>query len=191
MVVAAVTQYLAALPEDRRNALTKVRAAIAKSVPKGYVETIEFGMISWVVPLSRYPNTYNGRPLILAALGSQKNHMAVYLMGIYGDPKLRASFESAYRATGKRFDVGKSCVRFKSLNDLPLQVIMDAVGAIEVDAFTAAYERARSPNTAGNASATKKAPAPRKSATKTAPARKPTAKMPAAKKAPAAKRTAR
>jgi hypothetical protein len=139
-----VTEYLAGLPDDRRTALTAVRKVIRKHLPKGIVETVNWGMISYEVPLSTYPDTYNGKPLMYAALASQKNHMAVYLMGIYGSEALRQRFEDAYRATGKRMDVGKACVRFRTLDDLPLEVIGDAVGAITLAQFLAFHDQAAS-----------------------------------------------
>lgn len=117
---------------------------IRKNLPKGFVEEMAFGMIGYVVPLSAYPKTYNKQPLMLAALGSQKNHMAVYLMTIYGEPGLREWFEAAYRASGKRLDVGKSCVRFRSLDDLPVGLIGEAIGKVDRDRFIATYEASRS-----------------------------------------------
>ena len=92
-----VDAYLAALPEDRRAALTQVRQVILENLPDGIVETMNWGMISYEIPLSTYPDTYNGQPLMYAALGSQKNHMAVYLMAVYGIEKQREKFEAAYR----------------------------------------------------------------------------------------------
>lgn len=139
-----VAEYLASLPPDRRAAIQAVRKVIRKNLPKGFVEEMAFGMIGYVVPLSDYPKTYNKQPLMLAALGSQKNHMAVYLMTIYGEPGLRSWFEAAYRATGKRLDVGKSCVRFRSLDDLPVELIGEAIGKVDRDRFIAAYEASRS-----------------------------------------------
>lgn len=139
-----VREYLDSLPDDRRRALTKVRTVIRRNLPRGIVESMNWGMISYEVPLRTYPNTYNGQPLAYAALASQKNHMSVYLMGIYGDESLRARFEAAYRATGKRLDVGKSCVRFRTLDDLPLDVIGDAVGAMTLDEFLAMHDQAAS-----------------------------------------------
>ncbi|MBI1351712.1 MAG: DUF1801 domain-containing protein [Actinomycetales bacterium] len=141
---ATVTEYLAALPEDRRRALAKVRTVIRRNLPKGVMERMNWGMIAYEVPLSRYPDTYNGQPLLFAALASQKNHMAVYLMGIYGSEDLLGRFEDAYRATGKRMDVGKSCVRFRTLDDLPLDVIGEAVGAVSLEEFLAMHEAAAS-----------------------------------------------
>jgi len=139
-----VAAYLAALPEERRQAIEAVRSVILKRLPAGYQETMNWGMISYEVPLATYSDTYNGQPLMLAALASQKNHMAVYLSAIYADDEARERFETAYRATGKRFDVGKSCVRFRRLDDLPLEVIGDAVAAVPLEAFIAIYERGRS-----------------------------------------------
>lgn len=139
-----VRAYLDSLPDDRRAALTKVRTVIRKHLPTGIVEAMNWGMITYEVPLKTYPDTYNGQPLAYAALASQKNHMSVYLMGIYGDDRLRQRFEDAYRASGKRMDVGKSCVRFKRLDDLPLDVIGDAVGAMTLEQFLALHDEAAS-----------------------------------------------
>jgi len=135
-----VAEYLASLPDDRRHALSKVRAVIRKSLPKGIVETMNWGMIAYEIPLSRYPDTYNGQPLMIAALASQKNHMAVYLSGIYIDEQLRQQFEEKYAASGKKLDAGKSCVRFKRIDDLPLDVIGDAIAACTVEQVIAVSE---------------------------------------------------
>jgi uncharacterized protein YdhG (YjbR/CyaY superfamily) len=138
-----VKQYLAELPVDRRRALEEVRATILANLPQGYEEVMDWGMISYQVPLDVYPDTYNGKPLMYAALASQKNHMAVYLSAIYADDEARSAFEAAYKATGKRYDVGKSCVRFRKLDHLPLDVIGDAVARVPLERFIAGYERAR------------------------------------------------
>ena len=140
----SVPDYLASLPDDRREALAAVREVVLAHLPEGIEEAMNWGMISYQVPLERYPDTYNGQPLSYAALASQKNHMAVYLMGIYGSDSLRARFEDAYRATGKRMDIGKACVRFRRLDDLPLDVIGDAVGAVTLDDFLAMHDQAAS-----------------------------------------------
>lgn len=130
-----VDAYLAQLPEDRRAAISAVREVILENLPDGYEESMNWGMIAYEVPLSTYPDTYNGQPLAYAALASQKNHMAVYLSGIYMDEKAREKFERDYRATGKRIDVGKSCVRFRKLEDLPLPVIGEAIAYLPADEF--------------------------------------------------------
>lgn len=138
-----VTEYLKSLPEERRRALMEVREVIRANLPEGYEEVMRWGMITYEVPLSVYPDTYNKKPLAYASLASQKNHMAVYLSGIYSDEGTRARFEKAYRATGKRLDVGRSCVRFRTLDDLPLDVVGDAIASIPPREFIGKYERAR------------------------------------------------
>jgi uncharacterized protein YdhG (YjbR/CyaY superfamily) len=138
-----VKQYLAELPKDRREAISAVRNEILARLPKGYEEAMNWGMITYQVPLETFPDTYNKQPLMYAALASQKNHMAVYLMGIYMSDEARQDFEAKYKATGKRFDVGKSCVRFKKLDDLPLDLIGDAIAAQAVDEFVNCYNTAR------------------------------------------------
>ena len=128
-----VKQYISQLPDDRRKAISTVRKAILDNLPKGYEEAMNWGMISYQVPLRTYPDTYNRKPFMYAALASQKNHMAVYLSGIYMSEKARKKFEAAYKATGKRFDVGKSCVRFRRLNDLPVELIGKSIASIQVE----------------------------------------------------------
>lgn len=138
-----VAAYLDGLPAERRDTIEAVRASILRALPEGYEEVMNWGMITYQVPLARYPETYNGQPLMFAALASQKRHMAVYLSAIYSDDAARESFEEAYRATGKRYDVGKSCVRFRKLDDLPLDVIENAIGSVPVDDFVETYEAGR------------------------------------------------
>ena len=94
---------------------------------------MNWGMITYQVPLETYPDTYNGQPLMYAALASQKNYMALYLTGIYTSESSRSEFEAAYKATGKRFDVGKSCVRFRKKDDLPLPLIGDNIASVKVE----------------------------------------------------------
>ncbi|MCH7749479.1 MAG: DUF1801 domain-containing protein [Acidobacteria bacterium] len=130
-----VREYLAELPADRRKAISAVRKVIRENLPDGYDEAMNWGMITYQVPLATYPDTYNGQPLMYAALASQKNHMAVYLTGIYISEGSRAAFEGAYRATGKRFDVGQSCVRFRTLDDLPLPLIGETIASVPVAAL--------------------------------------------------------
>ena len=97
-----IEQYLAELPQDRRAAIEQVREVVLENLPAGYEEAMNWGMITYQVPLDTYPNTYNKQPLMYAALASQKNHMGVYLMGIYTSEEARRGFEAAYKATGKR-----------------------------------------------------------------------------------------
>ena len=138
-----VAEYIATLPDDRRKAIAKVRATVNKHIPKGYKEVMQYGMISWVIPLTRYPNTYNKHPLAIASLANQKNYMSLYLLGIYAEDGAEDWFHEAYRATGKRLDIGKSCVRFRTLEDLPLDVIDEAISRTTPDDFIALYEASR------------------------------------------------
>lgn len=139
----SVEQYLAELPDDRRDAIEVVRDEILRRLPDGYVETMNWGMISYEVPLELYPDTYNKKPLMYAALASQKNHMAVYLSGVYADDDRRDEFLNRYRASGRKLDMGKSCVRFKSIDDLPVELIGDSIAAFTPDEFIDVYEQAR------------------------------------------------
>jgi len=143
-----VDEYLAELPEDRRTTISAVREVILQNLPDGYEESMNWGMIAYEVPLSTYPDTYNGQPLAYAALASQKNYMAVYLSGIYMDEDARQNFERDYKATGKRFDVGKSCVRFRKLDDLPLSVVGEAIGYLPADEFVERVKAVHSPRKA-------------------------------------------
>jgi len=141
---ATVDGYLESLPEDRSEAILEVREVVLANLPDGYEEAMNWGMITYQVPLKTYPDTYNKEPLMYAALASQKNHMAVYLTGVYTSDGDRTAFEEEYRATGKRLDMGKSCVRFRRIDDLPLDVIGRAIAAHSVDSFIELVETARS-----------------------------------------------
>jgi hypothetical protein len=140
-----VKQYLNSLPEDRREAIEAVRAAVNAGLPIGYREGIQYGMIGWFVPHSLYEKGYHCDPKLgvpFAALASQKNHMSLYLHCIYGSEAHRKQFEKDCAKAGKKLDMGKSCVRFKSLDDLPLEVVSAAVSRVPVAKFIAAYESA-------------------------------------------------
>ena len=141
---ATVKEYLESLPEDRREAISAVRDVILKHLPEGYQENMNWGMICYEVPLERYPNTYNKQPLGIAALASQKNYMAVYLTSIYSGGESEKKFREGFAAQGKKLDMGKSCVRFKKLDDLPLDVIGKAVAQWPVDDLVKHYEESRS-----------------------------------------------
>mgnify|MGYP002641771278 CR=1 FL=1 len=130
-----IEEYLNGLPTDRAEQISRVRAVIIDNLPTGYEEVMNWGMITYQVPLGVYPDTYNKKPLLYAALASQKNHMAVYLSGIYMFEEKHKAFEAAYRETGKRFDTGKSCVRFRKLDDLPLDLIGKTIASLPLDDF--------------------------------------------------------
>lgn len=143
---ATVEQYLAELPPEQREAIVAVRKVILDSLPGGYEEVMTYGMIGYVVPHSLYPPGYHcdpTKPLGYACLAAQKNYMSVYLMCVYGDEKSRQWFVKEYKATGKKLDMGQSCIRFKKLDDLPLELIGKAVARVSVDKMIAFYENAR------------------------------------------------
>ena len=185
-----VRQYLAELPPDRRSAIDTVRRTIVKSLPKGYAEGMQYGMIGYYVPHSLYPPGYHcdpRQPLPFAALASQKNHMAVYLMCVYGDPAHEAWLRAAWTRSGKKLDMGKSCIRFKKLEDVPLDVIGRAVGRVPVKAFIARYESAfKSAGIPRRKKTAKKKTAVRRTATKkTTPTKQAANKKTLKKKTPA------
>ena len=132
-------EYLSELPDDRREAIGVVRDVVLANLPEGFQEEMQFGMISYVVPLETFPKTYNGKPLTYVSLASQKNHMSLYLMSIYADEENAKQFDAEFSAKGKKMDRGKACVRFKKADDLPLDVIGKAVAGTPVEAFIEMY----------------------------------------------------
>jgi hypothetical protein len=139
---ATVESYLDGLPDDRREAVAAVREVVLRHLPEGFDEVMQYGMISWVVPLERFPDTYNGSPLTVASLADQKRHMALYLMGVYGEDGAQEWLRERWATTGKKLDMGKSCLRFKRLDDLALDVVGEAIARTTVDDLIAAHERA-------------------------------------------------
>ena len=146
-----VDEYLATLAPDRRAAIEAVRGEVLSHLPPGFEEGMAFGMIAWYVPLATFPDTYNGQPLGLAALASQKNYMALYLNNVYGDPQTERWFRARWATTGKKLDMGKSCVRFRRLDDLPLEVIGETIARTRLDRFLDHYRESR-----GSSRATRK-----------------------------------
>jgi uncharacterized protein YdhG (YjbR/CyaY superfamily) len=140
---ATVEAYLQELPEDRREVVSTVRDVILRNLPDGYTETMAWGMISYGIPLDRYPTTYNGQPLGYAALAAQKNGYSLYLLGVYADPEQEAALREAFRREGKKLDMGKSCVRFKKAADLPLDAIGQLIAATTPEQYIARYEASR------------------------------------------------
>ena len=139
----SVADYLESLPPDRREAISTIRDVINANLPEGYVEQMEWGMVTWVIPLEDYPDTYNKLPLSYISLASQKNHMAVYLMGLYSEGPEESWFRQQYAERGMKLDMGKSCVRFQKLEEVPLDVLGEVVAKIPAGEFIARYEEAR------------------------------------------------
>ena len=140
---ATVEDYLQELPRECAVALRAVRRVILDHLPPGYVETMNWGMICYEVPLARCPDTYNKQPLMYAALASQKHHIGLYLMCVYSHQGSREGLEAKFRASGKKLDMGKSCVRFKKLEDLPLAVIGETIAATSVEEYIQLYRESR------------------------------------------------
>jgi uncharacterized protein DUF1801 len=140
---ATVQEYLDELPEDRRNVVSAVRDVILRNLPKGYSESMSWGMISYEVPLERYPKTYNGQPLGFAGLAAQKNYYAVYLMCVYADSVEERRLREEFAKAGKKLDMGKSCIRFRKLEDISLDAIGRAVASMPVERYIEVYEASR------------------------------------------------
>jgi hypothetical protein len=136
-------EYIASLRDDRREAVATVRDVVNRNLPSGYVEGMASGMMGWWVPLETFPDTYNGQPLDLAGLASQKNYISLYLNTVYGDPAEEAWFKERYAASGKQLNMGKSCLRFRRLEQVPLDVIGETIARADLDRTLAHYAEAR------------------------------------------------
>ncbi|MBN2051639.1 MAG: DUF1801 domain-containing protein [Spirochaetales bacterium] len=143
-------EYVQGLPESRKEVIKRLREVIKKNLPGGFKETMEYGMIGYVVPLSLYPRGYlqnRNVPLPFMNLASQKNHIAVYHMGIYADKNLLKWFENKYKETyGKKLDTGKSCIRFKDVDTIPYDLIGELAARITTDEWIRRYESMRVPS---------------------------------------------
>ncbi len=137
-------EFLLELDDSRREAVGAVREVILANLPDGYEEVMQYGMISYVVPLSVLADTYNGQPLMYIALASQKQYMSLYLTNVYGDESVEKWFKERYLATGKKLNMGKSCVRFRKLGDLPLELVAEVVARTPIDEFVTIYKASRS-----------------------------------------------
>lgn len=192
----SVAEYLKELPEDRRSAIESLRQTILASLDEGYEEGVQYGMIGYYVPHRVFPAGYHcdpKQPLPFASIASQKNHMAFYCMGVYMDAELAAWFEGAWKKTGKKLDMGKCCVRFKKIEDVPLDVVGEVIRRMPAARYIARYEAnlggQKSRSKAGGAAKAdapakervKKATAGTKSATKSPATKIPATKSPAKK----------
>jgi uncharacterized protein YdhG (YjbR/CyaY superfamily) len=135
-----VDQYLAELPDDRRADVEIVRDMVLENLPEGYVETMRWGMITYEVPLDTYPDTYNGQPLMFAALAAQKRHLALYLTNVAFVPGGEERFKARYLETGKKLDMGRSCLRFKNADDLAIDLVAETIRSTSLDDFIEGYE---------------------------------------------------
>lgn len=135
-----VEEYLAQLSPDKREGVEQLRALVLRYLPEGYVEAVNWGMISYEIPLSDYPDTYNGKPLNYAALASQKNHFSLYLNNVYMNPDLQTKLKNAFAEAGVKFDMGKSCLRLKNLTSVPLDKVGEVIASSPPADFIELYE---------------------------------------------------
>jgi len=144
--VNSIEEYLAAVPEDRKPVMEKLRKVILDNLPEGFEEQLSYGMIGYVVPLSRYPKGYHvkeGEPLPFISLASQKNHIALYHMGLYGKPEVEEWFVKEYaERVPTKLDMGKSCIRFKNPDHIPYDLVAELCQKMAVDEYIQAYETA-------------------------------------------------
>jgi len=136
-------QYIASLPADRAKTIATVRALVNKHIPCGYDECLVWGTIGWTIPLSRFPDTYNQQPICYVALASQKNYCSLYLMGAFWSESQLEQLKAAFKAAGRKLDMGKCCVHFKSPDDLPLEAIGKLISAISSKKWIEMYEQSR------------------------------------------------
>jgi Domain of unknown function (DU1801) len=138
-----VAAYLKELPPERRKIVAELRRLMKRRLPPGYEEAMEWGMITYQVPFKRYPHAGNDKPLCYAALAAQKNGYSLYGMCIYTNKALHARLRAAFKKMGQKPDMGKSCIRFKRLEDLPLDVIGDLIAAVPVEQYIEIYEKSQ------------------------------------------------
>ena len=139
-----VEEYLDELPVDRANVVAHVRDLVNDSLPPGYVEGMLYGMITWMVPLEAYPETYNGKPLAYVSLAAQKNYYALYLMGVYADSEEEVRLREEWVARGTKLDMGRSCLRFKRLDDLHEDLVARVIAAVPMDEYVEQAKAAHS-----------------------------------------------
>jgi hypothetical protein len=186
--------YLAALPAERRKAITAIRKVILANLDSGFTEGVQYGAIGYFVPHSNYPAGYHcdpKQPLPFAGLASQKNHIGIYLFCLYTDAKEEASFRKDWKKSGKKLDMGKSCVRVKKLEDVALDVLGKAIKRITVKKFIESYEKGIANTAAGKKHFARKAKLEGEGGSAAKTAKKKTAKKKTAKKKTAKKKTAK
>lgn len=144
-------QYIASLPADRAKTISLVRAFVNRHIAGGYDECLAWGTISWAIPLSRYPETYNKQPICYVALASQKNYCSLYLMGPVWSADQMAQLRAEFQAAGKKLRMGKCCVQFQSPEDLPLEAIGKLISQISSEKWIEMYEESRLLTKAGQA----------------------------------------
>jgi uncharacterized protein YdhG (YjbR/CyaY superfamily) len=138
-----VAAYLKELPAERRKVLAEVRKLIRRRLPAGYEEAMNWGVIAYPVPFARFADTYNGQPLCYAGLAAQKNNYSLYLMCVYGHKEFQSRLREAAKQLGKKLDMGKACIRFNRVEDLPLEAIGDIIASVPIEQFISIYKQSR------------------------------------------------
>jgi len=144
-----VAEFLNALPFERREVASEVLSLVRKNMPKGYQEHMSLGMVTWSVPLSVLPDTYNGQARWYVAFAATKAHLSLYLMSVYGNKEREAAFKAAYKQAGKKLDMGKACLRFKKMDDLVVPAVAAAIKALPVKKYVEEYRAIRAKTKTG------------------------------------------
>ena len=138
-----VDEFLGALPEPKRKTAEEVLTLVRKNMPKGYEEEMALGFVTWSVPLSVLPDTYNTQALWYVAFNATKAGLSLYLMSVYGNKEREAAFKAAYKKAGKKLDMGRACLRFKTTDDLVLPAVKDAIKSVSMKQYVAEYRETR------------------------------------------------
>ncbi|WP_108249596.1 DUF1801 domain-containing protein [Planctomonas deserti] len=138
-----VRAYLDGLPEERRAVIDPAFETVRAAMPEGYELAMAWGMPTWSVPLATFSGTYNGKPLAYVSLAAQKNYNSLYLMALYSDSAEEQEFARRWRESGRTLDMGKSCLRFRRIEDVDLGILADTIAAVPVERFLETYERIR------------------------------------------------
>lgn len=136
-------EYLSELDTERRETLEKIRKIILENIPKGFVEEMQYGMICYNIPLERYPKTYNKKALTIAAIAAQKNYFSIYLMGSYANKEIEEWFKREMQQSEKKMKMGKSCINFKRIEEIDLELIRKTITKITPQKYIESYEKSR------------------------------------------------
>ena len=138
-----VAAYLASLTPEKRTVIAEARAFVHRHIPKGYAEFMNWGVINWGIPLDEFSDTYNGQPLCYVGLGAKKSYNSLYLMSVYGSREHEKRLRDGFVESGKKLDMGKSCIHFQRADDLPLDVIGELIASMPVAKWIAIFEASR------------------------------------------------
>jgi hypothetical protein len=138
-----VAEFLAALPAGKREVAEAVIGLVRKNIPRGYEEEMALGFVTWSVPLSVYPDTYNKQALWYVAFNTTKTGLSLYLMSVYGSKEREAAFKAAYKKAGKKLDMGRACLRFKTTDDLVIPAVKAAIKSMPMKKYIEEHRESR------------------------------------------------